>query len=63
MAFPYVPLAKQAIELRNTVADAQAKAATNEANLYFAAMMAGIDLPEDEAETSPENGMEVDNNV
>ena len=63
MAFQYVQLAKQEIYLRNTAADAQAKAATKEANLYFASMMAGIDLPEDEAETSPENGMEVDNNV
>lgn len=56
MAFQYVPLAKQAIALRNTAQNAQAKAAANEANLYFAAMMAGIDLPEDE---SAENNMEV----
>lgn len=59
MAFQYVPLAKQAIGLRNAAADAQAKAEANEANLYFTAMMAGIDLPEDEAE-NPENSMEVD---
>lgn len=60
MAFQYIPLVRQAVELRNTAADAQAKADANEANLYFTAMMAGIDLPEDEAESGPENSMEVD---
>jgi len=48
------PLAKQAAELRKTVQAEKAQAAKNEANTYYLAMMADIELPEDETEESGE---------